>query len=228
MWLPNLPPRCGYDTVKAVLGPPLRLCFPMRVEGLHHVPRAGPVVLAPNHLSIMDSIVLPLALPRRITFIAKSEHFDDWRSNWVMRLSGQIRLQRDGGMAVGMALAEAAGVLGTGGVVGIYPEGTRSRDGKLHAGNDGPAWLAMKAGAPIVPVGLVGTNAVHAPGEALPHLFRAATVRFGQPILPPRPPSGGARAARAALTSEIMSAIATLSGQEIAADVPGRIVAAST
>jgi 1-acyl-sn-glycerol-3-phosphate acyltransferase len=225
MRLPDLRPLRGYDAVKAILGPPLRLCFPLRVEGLHHVPEAGPVVLAPNHLSIIDSIVLPLALPRRITFIAKAEHFDDWRSSWVMSLSGQIKLQRNGGMAVGRALAEAAGVLGTGGVVGIYPEGTRSRDGRLHAGNDGPAWLAMKAGAPIVPVGLVGTNAVHAPGEALPHLFRAATVRFGHPIPPPPPPCGGARTTRAALTSEVMSAIAALSGQELADDVPRRVFA---
>lgn len=226
MWLSDLRSLPGFDAVKAVVGPPLRLCFPTHVEGLHHVPPAGPVVLAPNHLSIIDSIVLPLVLPRRITFIAKAEHFDDWRSSWIMRLSGQIKLKRDGGMAVGRALAEAAGVLDTGGVVGIYPEGSRSRDGRLHAGNDGPAWLAMKAGAPIVPVGLVGTNAVHAPGEALPHLFRLATVRFGQPIPPPRPPAGGARAARAALTSEVMSAIAELSGQEVAHDVPHHVFTA--
>jgi 1-acyl-sn-glycerol-3-phosphate acyltransferase len=225
MSLLDLRPLPGFDAVKGILGPPLRLCFPLRVEGLHHVPPAGPVVLAPNHLSIIDSIVLPLALPRRITFIAKAEHFDDWRSSWVMRLSGQIKLQRDGGMAVVRALAEAADVLGTGGVVGIYPEGTRSRDGRLHAGNDGPAWLAMKMAAPIVPVGLIGTNAVHAPGEALPHLFRAATIRFGQPIPPPPPPTGGARAARSALTKEVMSAIAELSGQELADAAPDPVFA---
>jgi 1-acyl-sn-glycerol-3-phosphate acyltransferase len=143
-----------------------------------------------------------------------------------LQLSGQIRLDRDGGMAVYRALAAAAEVLAGGGAVGVYPEGARSRDGKLHAGNDGPAWLALKTGAPIVPVGLIGTDAVHAPGEAVPHLFRSVTVRFGPAITAPPPAPGRARTARAALTDEVMAAIAALSGQELADDMSAHTEAA--
>jgi len=214
--LPRFDP---YGVANRLLGPPLRRCFPAVVEGLHHVPRTGPVVLAPNHVSIMDSIILATVVPRRITFIAKAEHFDDWRSGWALRLTGQIAVRRGGGMAVGRALDAARRVLTGGGVIGVFPEGTRSRDGKLHPGNEGPAWLALATNAPIVPVGLVGTADVHAPGESLPHPFRAATVRFGTPVLPPSEP-GDPRVLRAALTDALMEAIAELSGQELADDWP--------
>ena len=210
--LPKLDP---YLLAKRALGPPLRVCFPARVEGLEHLPPSGPVVLAPNHRSLIDSIVLAQVVPRRITFIAKAEHFDDWRSGWAMRLTGQIRLERGRATAIGRVLAAAGAVLSSGGAVGIYPEGTRSRDGRLQQGNDGPAWLATTHDVPIVPVGLVGTADVHAPGEPLPHPFREMLVRFGRPIRAgERDGVHDRRAARAALTEEVMAAIAELSGQE--------------
>jgi 1-acyl-sn-glycerol-3-phosphate acyltransferase len=216
-----------YDVAKRLLGPSLRTAFPVRVAGLDHLPRRGPVVLAPNHVSIMDSIILALAVPRRITFIAKVEHFDDWRSGWALRLTGQIPLQRGNGVAAVRALAAAGNVLAEGGVVGIYPEGARSRDGKLQRGNSGPARLALKHGAPIVPVGLVGTAAVHAPGEPWPHPFRPASVRFGTPL---QPPTGDATrpllAAITALTEDVMEAIAGLSGQERTDDRTSQLSAA--
>lgn len=215
--LPKLDP---YSIAKKVIGAPLRVCLPARVEGLDNVPATGPVVLAPNHRSLIDSIVLAQVVPRRITFIAKAEHFDDWRSGWAMRLTGQLRLERGKAPSVMRVLAAAGGVLDEGGAVGIYPEGTRSRDGRLHHGNDGPAWLATTHAAPIVPVGLVGTADVHAPGEPLPHPFRAVVVRFGEPI---EPRGCGSRKdrheVRAALTEQVMTAIAALSGQERAEGV---------
>lgn len=215
----RLPRADAYDIAKRVLGPPLRACFPARVEGLEHVPRRGPVVLAPNHVSIMDSIILASVVPRRLTFVAKAEHFDDWRSGWALRLTGQIPVLRGSGMAIGRAMAAARKVLTEGGALAIYPEGTRSRDGKLHVGNSGPAWLAMATGAPIVPIGLVGTAAVHAPGEPLPHPFRRATVRFGAPVLAPvGDAAANPQVARADLTAVVMSAIAALSGQDLADD----------
>lgn len=214
-----LPHVDAYDVAKRLLGPAIRASFPARVEGLDHVPTRGPVVLAPNHVSIMDSIILASVVPRRLTFVAKAEHFEDWRSGWALRATGQIPVCRGSGMAIGRAMAAARTVLTDGGALAIYPEGARSRDGKLHAGNSGPAWLALATGAPIVPIGLVGTAAVHAPGEPLPHPFRRTAVRFGTPILP-APVDAGATplAARAALTDAVMDAIAALSGQELAED----------
>jgi 1-acyl-sn-glycerol-3-phosphate acyltransferase len=209
--LPQLDP---YLLAKRAIGRPLWICFPARVDGLDNVPATGPVVLAPNHMSIMDSIVLANVVPRRITFVAKAEHFADWRSGWALKLTGQICLERGRATAIGRALGSAGAVLSSGGAVGIYPEGTRSRDGMLHRGNDGPAWLATIHEAPIVPVGLVGTADVHAPGEMLPHPFREVRVRFGSPIVAKDRAASRGRRARAALTEEVMAAIAGLSGQE--------------
>lgn len=210
--------RHPYDVARSILGPPLRRCFPARVEGLHRLPTEGPVVLAPNHLSIMDSIILASVVPRRMSFIAKIEHFEDWRSGWAMRLTGQIPLDRGNGLAAGRALADAGRVLSEGGVVTIYPEGTRSRDGKLHHGNTGPARLAVGHGVPVIPIGLIGTPEVHAPGESLPHLFREVTVRVGAPIVPDPDDRRPRRKRIGSLTDQVMQSIADLSGQECAAD----------
>jgi 1-acyl-sn-glycerol-3-phosphate acyltransferase len=196
---------------KAVLGPPVRRGFPMRVEGVENVPSHGPAVLAPNHLSWTDSVFLALATPRSITFIAKAEYFEDWRTAWIMRSTGQIALRRGHGHAARRALDAAAAVLDGGGLIGIFPEGTRSRDGRLHRGNTGPARLAFATGAPIVPVGLVGTEAVHAPGEPMVHPFRSVTVRYGAPHLVDGEVTAAALLDR---TESLMRAIAGLSGQQ--------------
>lgn len=210
-------PRHPYDIARSVLGPPLRRCFPAEVDGLAHLPVRGPVVLAPNHLSIMDSIILAAVIPRRLSFIAKVEHFDDWRSGWAMRMTGQIPLRRGNGLAAARALDDAGRVLATGGAVAIYPEGTRSRDGRIHRGNPGPARLAVRHGVPVVPVGLIGTSDVHAPGEKLPHPFREVTVRIGAPLIDVDD-GAGRRERTARLTDALMCAIADLSGQQRADD----------
>ena len=161
-----------YWVVKGVLTPVLRACYRVRVEGREHLPTQGPVILAANHRSFLDSIFLPLVLRRRVTFVAKAEYFDDPKTAWFFRGVGQIPIRREGGSASERALASATEVLEGGGVFGIYPEGTRTRDGYLHRGHTGVARLALRTGAPIVPVGLIGTDEIQPTDKKLPRLFR--------------------------------------------------------
>src|SRR5512133_2882250 len=160
----------------------MRVCFRVKVEGRENLPKRGPVILASNHRSFLDSIFIPLVVRRRVTFVAKAEYFDDKRVAWFFRGVGQIPIRREGGSASERALQSATEVLEAGGVFGIYPEGTRTRDGKLHKGKTGVARLALATGAPIVPVGLVGTDECQPTDAKLPRLFRKLTIRFGPPI----------------------------------------------
>src|SRR5260370_9247311 len=148
-----------YWTLKAVLTPLLRLVYRGRIDGRETIPRGGPVILAANHRSFLDSIFLPLAIGwRRVTFVAKAEYFDQRRTAWFFRAAGQIPIRRSGGSASDAALASATDVIERGKVFGIYPEGTRTRDGFTHRGHTGVARLARATGAAVVPVGLVGTD----------------------------------------------------------------------
>jgi 1-acyl-sn-glycerol-3-phosphate acyltransferase len=187
----------------------------VRVEGRDNVPRHGPVILAANHRSFLDSIFIPLAVPRRVTFVAKAEYFDDPKTAWFFRGCGQIPIRREGGSASERALASATEVLANGQVFGIYPEGTRTRDGYLHRGHTGIARLALRNNVPVVPIGLVGTDEVQPIDARMPKLFRRVTIRFGEPIDPTRY-EGGAndRLALRELTDEVMYEIAQLSGYE--------------
>lgn len=172
----------AYWLLKAILTPFLRLFYRVRVEDRERVPKDGPVILAANHRSFLDSIFLPLVLSRRVTFVAKAEYFDDPKTAWFFRAVGQIPIRREGGSAADGALAAATDVLESGGVFGIYPEGTRTRDGYLHRGHTGVARLALATGAPIVPVGLVATDECQPTDKKLPRLFRTVWVRFGAPL----------------------------------------------
>jgi 1-acyl-sn-glycerol-3-phosphate acyltransferase len=204
-----------YWVIKAILTPVLHLVTRVRVEGREHVPRRGPVILAANHRSFLDSIFLPLVVRRRVTFVAKAEYFDDPKTAWFFRGVGQIPIRREGGSAGERALASATEVLRNGRVFGIYPEGTRTRDGFLHRGHTGVARLALRSGAPIVPVGLVGTDEVQPVDKRLPRLFRHVTVRFGEPIDPAR--FAGREHDRLVLrevTDEVMYEICQLCGYE--------------
>jgi 1-acyl-sn-glycerol-3-phosphate acyltransferase len=205
-----------YWALKILLTPVFRVLWRVRVEGAAHVPACGPVVLAPNHVSFLDSFFLPLAVRRRVTFVAKSEYFESWKTAWFFRAVGQIPMRREGGSASERALAAARHVLESGGVLGIYPEGTRSPDGRLYRGHTGVARLAIGCGVPVIPVGLVGTSQVQRPGSNLPRPFKRVTVRFGAPLDVSR-----YRKADAAdpltlrvLTDELMFEIRSLSGQE--------------
>ena len=215
--LPPKSPADGprfYRVARAVLGRPLRLLYRVEVEGDDMVPERGPVILAANHRSFMDSIFLSIASPDPVAFVAKAEYFENPLTRWLFRATGQIPLRRGSPAGARQALAAAGEVLTAGGTLGIYPEGTRSRDGKLHRGKLGPARLAAATGAVIVPVGLVGTDKVQLPDERLPHLFRPVAVRFGTPRhLPDRDGRASTRRLRQT-TDELMHDLAELSGAE--------------
>jgi 1-acyl-sn-glycerol-3-phosphate acyltransferase len=172
----------AYWVVKAVLTPILRFLFKVRVEGAEHVPPDGAAILASNHVSFCDSIFLPMVLRRRITFVAKAEYFEDPKTAWFFRAVGQIPIQRSGGSASERALASAREVLNGGNLFGIYPEGTRSPDGKLYRGKTGLARLALQTNTPILPVAMIGTREAQPIGQVKPNFFMPITVRIGKPM----------------------------------------------
>ncbi|MSO78403.1 MAG: 1-acyl-sn-glycerol-3-phosphate acyltransferase [Acidimicrobiia bacterium] len=199
-----------YWFMKAILTPTLRGLYRVRVEGRSALPKTGPVILAANHRSFLDSLFLPLVLGRRVTFVAKAEYFDSKKTAWFFRGVGQIPIRREGGSASEGALAAATEVLESGGVFAIYPEGTRTRDGFTHRGHTGVARLALKTGAPIVPVGLVGTEECQPVDKKLPRFFRKVKIRFGAPIPPERYREDAEGLALRQLTDEVMFEIVQL------------------
>jgi 1-acyl-sn-glycerol-3-phosphate acyltransferase len=204
-----------YWVFKAVLTPVLHVLFRIRVTGREHVPRRGAVIVASNHLSFIDSIFIPLVLRRRVTFVAKADYFTNPRTAWFFRGVGQIPIDRAGGSASEGALLAARRVLDEGGIFGIYPEGTRSPDGRLHRGHTGVARLALQTGAPIVPVALVGTREAQPPGRRIPRFFRRIDVRFGAPVrCDAHPGVDGERLLLRDVTDEVMYAIHQLGGQD--------------
>ncbi len=205
----------AYWVLKCLLSPVLFGCWRVKVEGRRHVPGRGPVILAANHVSFCDSLFLPLVLWRKVTFVAKAEYFDSWRTAWFFRAAGQIPMRREGGSVSERALAAAREVLASRRVLGIYPEGTRSPDGRLYRGHTGVARLALECGAPIVPVAMIGTTAVQPPGSMWLRPFRRIEVRFGPPLDVRRfaGATDGPLALRG-ITDELMSEIHRLSGQE--------------
>ncbi|MDQ1373073.1 MAG: 1-acyl-sn-glycerol-3-phosphate acyltransferase [Actinomycetota bacterium] len=205
----------AYWVVKAILTPILRFLFRIRVEGIEHVPKQGRAILAGNHISFSDSIFLPLVLRRRVTFVAKAEYFDDPKTAWFFRAVGQIPIKRGGGSASQRALDSAGEVLEGEGLFGIYPEGTRSPDGRLYKGHTGVARLALQTGAPVIAVAMVGTREAQPIGQVRPNFFMPITVRFSKPLTFER------YANRAddplvlrQITDEIMFELRELSGQE--------------
>jgi 1-acyl-sn-glycerol-3-phosphate acyltransferase len=171
-----------YPVARKVLMPLFNRLWDVTVSGLEHVPDEGGAIFCPNHTSVIDSFFLPLALPRRITFVGKAEYMDSWKTKHLFPALGMIPIDRSGGSASERALNTAARVLESGQFFGIYPEGTRARDGRLHRGHTGPARLALRTGAPIVPVGITGTRDIQPPEAKLPKPFKKAQIRFGRPI----------------------------------------------
>ncbi|MEG3634811.1 lysophospholipid acyltransferase family protein [Micromonospora palythoicola] len=202
-----------------LLGPLLRLIFRPRVEGLHHVPATGPVILASNHLSFSDSIFTPLIVPRKVTFVAKAEYFTGkgvkgWLTKMFFTGTGTIPVDRSGGRAARAALDTQLTVLRSGGVAGIYPEGTRSPDGRLYRGKTGVARLALESGAPVVPVAMLNLDEIQPPGQLIPNLARVR-IRFGPPLDFSRYAGlAGDRFVERAVTDEIMYELMELSGRE--------------
>ena len=168
------------------LGPVLRVVFRPRAFGVENVPEEGPAILASNHLSYADWLFMPLTLGRRVTFVAKAEYFTSpglkgWFQKQFFSGAGQVPIDRGSATAAEGAMRSAKKVLARGELFGIYPEGTRSHDGKLYRGKTGVARLALETGAPVVPCAVVGTDVVAPPGKTFGHVTRP-TVRFGRPL----------------------------------------------
>ena len=227
--------RCpvAYWIMKAIISPFLYLLWRVRVEGREHVPADGPVILAANHQSFCDSFFLPLVVRRRVTYVAKAEYFDSWKTAWFFRAAGQIPMNRSGGDASQRALDTATEVLRSGGVLAIYPEGTRAPGHPAPQGQDrrGPAGPGLRrAGRPGRPRGHPRRSSP--PGSMVMRPFHSVTVRFGPPVAYDRAatagdhrqrPSGRRQPVRRrpadqeelrALTDALMADIAGLSGQE--------------
>ena len=208
-----------YRLVDAVISPLARAVWRPTVEGVDNVPATGPVLLASNHLSFFDSVVIPVIAPRKVVFLAKDDYFNGTglkgraQRAWFEGL-GMVPVDRDDTRAALDSLDIALEVLGRGEAFGLYPEGTRSRDGRLYRGKVGVAQLALQSGAPIVPVGLIGTDELQPVGSRMPRLAKV-TIRFGEPIRVTGEYDGIAPGrARREITDRVMTAIQALSGQE--------------
>jgi len=207
-----------YYVLHLVLKPLTRLIYRPTIEGIDNVPTTGAVILASNHLSFVDSIVIPLVAPRRMAYLAKAEYFTGrgpvgWGQRALFTALGGIPVDRAAARSAHDSLDAALAVLNEGQIFGIYPEGTRSRDGRLYRGRTGVAWLAFESGAPVVPVGLIGTEAIMPVGSRIPRVSRL-TIRFGAPLAfdhleSEHPPA----VARRVATDTVMDAIAELTGQ---------------
>jgi len=203
-----------------IMAPVARIVFRPRICGRENIPATGRVILASNHLSFIDSIVIPLVATRRVQFLAKSTYFTGsgfkgWVSRTFFTAIGAIGVERGAGQAAQVALDAGRAVLDAEGAFAIYPEGTRSLDGRLYKGRTGVAWLALTTGAVVVPVGLIGTQEIQPVGTKVPRI-RKVTVTFGEPLdLGHHGPATSGKARRQA-TDEIMAAIHQLSGQELA------------
>jgi 1-acyl-sn-glycerol-3-phosphate acyltransferase len=211
-----------YWFVKFALRPLFRLFFRPSVRGAQHIPDSGGALLASNHLSMCDSLFLPVLTRRRVTFLAKQEYFTGrglrGRAKAAfVRGTGLIPIDRDDADAAAAALAAGVRAVRDGMLLAVYPEGSRSPDGRLYRGKTGLARMAVDTGAPVVPVAMIGTNQVQPIGRVIPRLSRVE-IRIGTPIQPPTSPAGTDPNAQKVqlreFTDRIMAAIAALSGQE--------------
>ncbi len=202
-----------------LMGPLLAVIGRPRTEGLEYIPASGPMILASNHLAVMDSFFLPLVVKRRITFLAKSEYFTGTGIKgrflaWFYTAVGQVPIDRTDADSAQAALNTAARILGEGKLLGMYPEGTRSPDGRLYKGKTGLARLALETGVPVIPVAMIGTNVVNPPGTKGLR-FGRVTVKFGKPMDFSRFEGlAGNRFIERAVIDEVMYELMRLSGQE--------------
>jgi 1-acyl-sn-glycerol-3-phosphate acyltransferase len=202
-----------------VLGPLLRFIFRPWVRGVENVPSSGAAILASNHLSFSDSIFLPLQCPRPVVFLAKSEYFTGkgikgWLVKTFFKSTGQLPIDRSGGKASEAALNTGLGVLEQGQLLGIYPEGTRSPDGRLYRGRTGIARMVLEAKVPVIPVAMIDTEKVQPIGKRLPRVRRVGIV-YGKPLDFSRfDGMEGDRIVLRAVTDEIIYELKKISGQE--------------
>ncbi|MYR46016.1 1-acyl-sn-glycerol-3-phosphate acyltransferase [Streptomyces sp. SID5910] len=205
--------------IKAVLGPIMRLMFRTRVEGVENIPGDGPVILAGNHLTFIDSVIMPLTCDRQVFFIGKDEYVTGKGLKgrlmaWFFTGVGMVPVDRDGGRGGVAALMTGRRILEQGNVFGIYPEGTRSPDGRLYRGRTGIARLTLMTGAPVVPFAVIGTDKLQPGGAGLPRPGKV-TVRFGEPMEFSRYEGMDRdRYVLRAVTDSVMTEVMRLSGQE--------------
>ncbi len=208
-----------YQVSRLIAGPFLRSLARPDVIGAEHIPAGGPAILASNHLSVVDSVYLPLMVPRPVTFAAKSEYFTGTRLRdrvvgAYLRSTNQLSTDRAGARAAQAMLDAALQLLKDGQLFGIYPEGTRSPDGRLYRGRTGVGYLALNSGAPVIPVAMIGTDRMMPPGARIPRPGRIE-IRIGEPLTFDQYRNGPAGARqRRAVTDEVVEAIRQLSGQE--------------
>ena len=208
-----------YQLSRIVAGPFLHTIWRPKVIGAENIPASGGAILAANHLSVVDSVFLPLMLDRPVTFSAKAEYFTAsgpaarlWAA--YLKATNQLQMDRDGPRAAQDTLEAALALLQAGNLFGIYPEGTRSPDGRLYRGRTGVGWLALNSGLPVIPVAMIGTDRVLPPGHTVPRLHRIR-IRIGAPLTFAEHDGQGTGAkARRAVADEVMGAIQALSGQE--------------
>jgi len=206
-----------------VLGPILRLLFRPKTVGLENVPAEGPVIIASNHESFLDDLLLPLVLKRRVTVLAKADYFDKWYTSWFFKMAGCVPVRREGGSASRAALQAAIDALDDGKLVALFPEGTRSPDGRLYRGKTGVARIALEARVPVVPVAVIGTF------ELLPYNKKRpktgpVEIRFGKPLTFERHYASPAdRFVLRSVTDEILYEIMMLSGQEYVDEYGSRV-----
>ncbi len=211
----------AYFICRWVLAPLVRMVYRPHLQGRENIPRTGPIILASNHLSLIDSFVIPMFAPRPVYFLAKSNYFEGtgisgWLSRQFFTALGATAVRRGAGQAALEALDQQKRILESGRAIALYPEGTRSLDGRLYKGRTGVAFLALETGAKVVPVGLTGTNEVMPVGAKWPRLTPRITIQYGEPIdVSAHGPASSGKARRLA-TDEIMAAIHALSGQELA------------
>ncbi|MCB0948273.1 MAG: 1-acyl-sn-glycerol-3-phosphate acyltransferase [Mycobacterium sp.] len=201
------------------MGPVLSLLGRPKVEGLENVPSSGAVILASNHLAVADSFYLPLVVSRRITFLAKAEYFTGtgikgWFTRWFYTVAGQVPIDRSDADSAQSALTTAERIVGEGKLLGMYPEGTRSPDGRLYKGKTGLARLALQTQVPVIPVAMIGTDSVNPPGSKM-WRFGRVQVKFGKPMDFSRFEGlAGNRFIERAVIDEVMYELMQLSGQE--------------
>jgi 1-acyl-sn-glycerol-3-phosphate acyltransferase len=215
-----------YRLLKYVLlGPLLRLIYRPKAIGLENIPETGPVILAANHLSFIDSLFIPLLVRRQVVYLGKADYFDSWKTRWFMKVGGVIPVRREGGSASEAAINAGIDALKQGHVIGIYPEGTRSPDSRMYRGKTGVARMALEAQAPVVPVAVKGTPEIMPIGARFPKTIPGrVTIQFGKPLrfdrYHDRPRD---RFVLRSVTDEIMYEIMMMTGQEYVDEYAARV-----
>lgn len=205
--------RVLYNGAKMTAGPVLRRLYNVSVQGAEVIPRRGPAVIAPNHLSFIDPLCVALVVERFITFIGKAEYFDSWQTRIFFEMAGVIPVRREDSEQAQGSLAAGMGVLRSGNLLGIFPEGTRSPDGRLYKGKTGAARMALEVGCPVIPTAITGTQYILPKDARFPGIGRRVTVKFGRPVRVPTAAKDDPHLLRT-FTDNVMSDIASMSKQQ--------------